>query len=119
MLSTAELQGMQATMTASLPDLCTIDHVSRVTDGAGGTTGSVESTPEVPCRYAEVTDRREGFLEGDVIFGNPVWLFSFTAGTDIAVVDLIHVNDRTFEVQIVFERSWELDRRVICREQAS
>jgi hypothetical protein len=119
MLSTAQLASMQQTLVASLPDLCSIEHVSLVSDGAGGTTSTAPISDFVSFRYAEVTDKREGFMEGDIIFGNPVWIFTFAAGTAIDVLDVIRPRDtsRAFEVQVVFNRSWEVDLRVICREK--
>ena len=116
MLSTLDLGSMQETLTDSFPERCAIDHVSRVSDGAGGVTGTVPTTPNVPCRFAEVTDKRPGVVAGDELFGDPFWLFTFTAGTDIAVLDLIHVNGRVFEAKTVFNRSWEISLRVFCRE---
>jgi hypothetical protein len=109
---------MVATVTASLPDLCTIEHVSKVADGAGGVTGQVERSTSVPVRYAEVTDRRSGPVTTDVLFGNPAWMFTFAAFTDIGIVDRIHVDDRTWEVKAVFNRTWEISLRVFATELA-
>jgi hypothetical protein len=118
MLSTAQLASMQVTIAGSLPDLCTIEHVSKVADGAGGVTGPVEKSVAVPVRYAEVTDRRSGPVTTDVLFGNPAWMFTFTAGTDIGIVDRIHVDNRTWEVKAVFNRTWEVSLRVFATELA-
>lgn len=50
-----ELLSMQTTQAGTLPDLCDILEVTRVTDGAGGFTESWEAVEEdVPCRLTVV-----------------------------------------------------------------
>lgn len=132
-LSAADLAGMSETLTASLPDLCSIDHVTKVADGAGGRTDSISTTNNVPCRFVESSQKRGSELVYvDVLVAVSGWLFTFpvVAGTDdsidwpgalaaiaaIDVPDRIHVNGRTFEVETVFHRTWEIDLRVFCRE---
>lgn len=118
MLSDADLAGMVGTLSASLPDLCSIDHVTQVPDGSGGHTPTVVTSEGVRCRYAPTTDKRGGEnIVAESIAAFSGWIFTFDAGTEISELDKIRPDaGGTFEVEAVFGRTWEIDRRVFCRE---
>ena len=116
-LTAAELAGMQSTLDASLPDRCSIDHVTKVADGSGGRTDSVVTTENVPCRFVEGSDKKGGELVvADVLTSASAWIFTFAAGTVIDVPDRIRVGSRTWEVVEFYARTWEIDLRLFARE---
>jgi len=116
-LTAAELAGMQSTLNASLPDLCSIDHVTKVADGSGGWTESIATTSNVPCRFVEGSDKKGGELVvADVITSVSAWIFTFPVGTAIDVPDRIHVGSRTWEVVEFYARTWSVDLRLFARE---
>lgn len=116
-LTAGDLAGMRATLNGSLPDLCSIDHVTKVPDGSGGRTESISTTTNVPCRFVEGSDKKGGELvAADVVTSVSAWIFTFPAGTAIDVPDRIRVGGRTWEVVEFYARSWEIDLRLFAKE---
>jgi len=133
-LTAADLAGMRSTLTASLPDRASIVHVTKVQDIAGGRTETTVTTAGVPCRFVESSQKKGGELVAvEVLTAQSGWLFTFplVEGDDqsvdwtaalaaviaLDVLDRILIGSRTFDVEAVFPRSWELDRRVFCTER--
>ncbi len=120
MLSTTDLAAMRSTLDASLPDTCQVTRKTPVPDGAGGQTVTYPNAGSaVACRIAPATDavrRAEDIIAGRVAQDAP-WLLTLPNGTDVVATDRVTSGGRTFEVSVVLApRSWELDRRLLCRE---
>ena len=119
MLSAADLAGMQATLTASLPDSCDLVLETLTSDGAGGETVGTPTTTTVACRVSPNVSRTLRNAEISVserVIADSPWLITLPAGTVVTEQHRIVTGGREFEVQAVFAPlSWELAVRVFCR----
>jgi len=118
MISAATLDGMRATLNASLPDDAVIQRIVKVDDGQGGFiegTPTIVASPKVRVSTADLT--REENTMAERVGIQTAWILTFPAETDVTAKDRIVVGGRTFEVAAVLRpRSWEISRRVLARE---
>ena len=124
MLSTADIDGMRATLDGSLPDTCTVLSYTRTSDGAGGQTyPPVGSPPSYACRIAPRLATGTGQLkdaetiEGQRLIAQAPWMITLPALVTVTAEQRIRSADgREFEVfAVLSRRSWELATRVLCR----
>lgn len=106
---------MRSTLTASFPDTGTIYRWTYPSDGMGGGTQAYSAIGTVACR---ISPYRHG---GEPIIGErPVavsqWEITVPYATDVTAADQIQSGGRTFEVDGLENRSWELGRRVAATE---
>ena len=113
MLTDAELEAMQSTSTAALPELADITRSTATSDGRGGNTLVWATVASVPCRVAPDTTRAEGPV-ADVVMSVQRWMLTLPAGTNVLPRDRITVGTRTFEVvNVRSPRSFEVSCRVV------
>lgn len=120
MLSAADLAGMRATLTESLPDTCTLVVDTQTSDGAGGSTPTASSPVSVACRVSPLRLTRsskdaETIQTGRVV-EESLWIVTLPTGTTIDPRYRIGHSGRTFEVvETLAPRTWELDVRVSAK----
>lgn len=117
MLSAADLTAMKTTLDASLPDTCTVYRLTRTSDGAGGYTEAWAATgAAVACRVSPAgtgAEREVAARLGAVA----TWMVTLPAGTDVTAKDKILTSTQTLQVEAALApRSWEISRRVVCKE---
>jgi hypothetical protein len=128
-ISSAELAGLRAVATATLPDTATVRRPgAQVSDGAGGYTTSYADVPGligVPCSVSPLGAGDEQTF-GSQIIAVANWVVRIPAASAVRTTDQIVVtvadqaSTRTFEVLAVAgPRSFEISRRVACREARS
>jgi hypothetical protein len=119
-LSPDDLAGMQATLTASLPDTCTLVVDTLTTDNAGGHTASPSSPVTVACRVSPLRLTRSSadaeLLETGRVMPQSLWVITMPHGTTITPEHRVTHASRLFEVvEVLSPRSWDLDVRVSAR----
>lgn len=116
-LDTAELAAMQSTLDESLPDSFEIHRNTRSNDGSGGKTASWASTATVSGRLSPPMGPpgTEELVAGKTRVPRRYTL-TLPDGTDITARDRVVFGSRTFEVNGVTARSWEIGRRVDLTE---
>lgn len=117
MLSADDIAAMRATVSASLPDTCSLVTAGRTSDGAGGWTDT-STAASVACRVSPLATAGRDFESYDAsrITSSVPWVGTFPAGTAIGPSDHFLFNGSRFEVIASgSERTWELNVRVICR----
>lgn len=119
MLSAAELAGMRATADRALPDTCTIQRKTAVSDGGGGTTETwADHATGIACRIAPASGGETG-TAGDRVEDETTHVVTLPALTDITEADRLQVDGQVYEVTAVRKRgAWELTRRVEAKEAA-
>lgn len=116
-VTTAELAAMRATLTETLPLTAVIQRVTRTSDGMGGGSAAWNAAGTAQCRVGPGGTQPEEKLIADRLAGVTAWTVTLPAETDVAAADRIIVGSRTFEVEgVLAPRSWEIGRRVVCRE---
>ncbi len=114
---TALVNGLRPVAEQFLPDTATVRRAT-VTSGSGGVVLTwADYLTGVACRVSPIaTGASEslGAAAGTAAVSN--WAITLPAGTDITVKDRVVVNARTFEVTRAGGRSYEVARRLICRE---
>ena len=117
MLTDTQLAAMRATAGQALPDTCTIQRKTSVSDGGGGTTETWgDHATGVACRVAPVGGGETG-TAGDRIRDETTHVITVPAGTDVTEADRLVVGGQTYEATAVRRRgAWEITRRVECRE---
>ncbi len=117
MLTQADLDGMIATVTSTLPSTCTLRTLGLTADGAGGWT-ETPTDVTVACRVSPLATAGRDFeaVEGSKEISSVPWVLTFPAGTVVGPSDRVFHNDQRFEVVAESsDRTWELDVRMICR----
>ena len=118
MLSPAELAAMRATAGVdALPGTATISRATVAPDGMGGQTQTWATVATVASRLSPSGGggQTEG-LTGGRSTADSDWIITLPQGTDVRQADRIVTDGRTFEVENIADRDWELVRRVGCRE---
>lgn len=118
MIPTGELAQLRADATAVLPDTCAVQRPgASVSDGAGGwVAGAAATVATVACALAPVAPGGEGTAGGRIV-AEADWVLTLPALTDVLTTDLVVRAGRTYEVLGVgVPRTWEVTRRVWCRE---
>jgi hypothetical protein len=98
-LSTAELARLRADAEDYLPDTCTIQTVSRASDGLGGWTETWSNTyTGVACRLAPVQTAQGEIVEGEQVSALTRWIL--TVAHDQALDETMRVvhGGETYEV---------------------
>ena len=113
MLSEDEIDGMRATMVASLPEVASIERPTRVPDGAGGETLTYGNVATCPARVSPAGAEEERELAGRLA-GRSLWRITLPAEADVRLDDRVVVATRRFEVVGVRARSYELCRVVLA-----
>jgi hypothetical protein len=116
-LSAADLAGMQATLTESLPDTCTLLLDTLMSDGAGGSTVASTSSTTVACRVSPLrltrSSKEAEIVEATRVIEESLWIITMPHGTVVEPRYRIGNGGREFEVvEALAPRSWELDVRV-------
>lgn len=120
MLSAADLAGMQATLTESLPDTCTLLHDTMTSDGAGGATVASTSSASVACRVSPLrltrSSKEAEIVEAARVVEESLWIITLPHGTTVDPTYRIGNGGREFEVvEALAPRTWELDVRVSAK----
>lgn len=100
-----------------LPDVCAIRRYVETKTGDGTVQAWSDVATGVACRVSPLASGANEGLGGDQSMqAVSQWTIWLPAGTDVTVKDRIAVGSRTFEVNRVGERSYEVSRECICRE---
>ena len=99
MISDSDLAYIRSQAAKLLPDTCTIQRVTRPSDGAGGYTETwTDYATHVPCRLAvDRTQPREELQVGQVAPAQRYWL-TLQYDQAIAITDRVVKDGQTFEV---------------------
>jgi len=119
-LTAADLAGMQATLTASLPDTCTLIVDTLTSDGAGGSTLTPSSPVSVACRVSPLrltrSSKEAEIIQTGRVTEESLWIITLPAGTALDPRYRIGHSARTFEVvESLAPRTWEVDVRVSAK----
>lgn len=117
-LTSGELAKMRATNEDALPETGTVQRPSTTRDAMGGSDETFVTVATVAMRidpFARIAGTEE-VREGNRITSIGPWIITMPRDTDVRVMDRIVVAGRTFAVQQVGDRSWELSLRVFCSE---
>lgn len=117
MLTAAELAGMRSTAQDSLAGTAVIKTQTRSSDGGGGGTlawtasGTADARlmARTPPENAEPTVGNRENPDSD-------WIVTLPAQTAVETTDRIEIQGKTFEVASVPDRTWEITKRILCRE---
>lgn len=100
-----------------LPDTCSISRNTPTQSGDGQADNWSNVATGVACRVSPLASSAQEQLGGaEAITAVSQWTIWLSAGTDVTVRDRIVVGSRTFEVNRVGARSYEVVREVLCRE---
>lgn len=115
---TVPLAGLRAYANLALPDVATVTRGTRVSDGEGGYTiaDPWPTVATVACRVSPLGNAAQESTVGEAVRSIAQYVIHMPALTDVASGDRIVVGARTFEVVEPLRRSYEVVRRVICRE---
>src|SRR5881394_1139630 len=111
MLSAADLASMQATLTGSLPDSCTLVVDTDTSDNAGGSTATPGSPVTVACRVSPLrltrSSKEAEIVQTGRVVEESLWTITLPAGTTIDPRYRIGHMGRTFEVvETLAPRTW-------------
>lgn len=110
------LDFLRALSNEYLPDTCTISRYTETSTG-DGTSQSWATVASAACRVSPLASGANEALGADQSMqAVSQWTIWLPAGTDVTVKDRVVVGARTFEVNRVGERSYEVSRELICRE---
>lgn len=117
MLSAADLAGMRAAVTDSLPDTAQVQRATRTPDGMGGFTETWTTVATVACRIAPTGNAPAEQVVAERVTDRVLWTLTLPAATDVTAADRITVGSRTFEVVgVLSPRSYELCTRLVAVE---
>jgi SPP1 family predicted phage head-tail adaptor len=116
LLTTAALARLRASLTATLPDTCTIRRNTPVSDGAGGSVDGWATVATVACSIAPTGNQPQERAIADRIASKVSYTITLPAETNVTAKDKIGSAGRTFEVVGVIVRSQEMSRRVVVVE---
>lgn len=115
-LRQTEIDRMRLTAETALDKVCTIERVSIVSDGMGGTTQTWTTlVTNVPCAIAP----RGGTGEEDedaVVRGRASLILTLHHDQDIEADDRVVIEGKQFEVLAVHFRSYQVTKRVELAE---
>lgn len=120
MLSATDLAGMQATLTESLPDICTLELDTLTSDQAGGHTAAAGAPVSVACRVSPLRLTRSSAqaetVEVERVVEQSLWIITLPVGTEVTPTHRIGHAGREFEVvEVLSPRSWNLSVRASCK----
>jgi len=107
-----ELLSMQETQEGTLPDLCDILEITRVSDGAGGFVESWEAVDEdVPCRLTVIKGVED--TPGQAVQPFQKTILTLAIDTEINTANRISYEGETYNVTgLSVEKSWATCKRV-------
>jgi len=116
-LTAAQVTAMRATTASVLPDVATLERLTTVSDGGGGSTETwAQVGVPVACRIAPLAGG-EGGQAGGRVADETTHVVTVAAGTEVTERDRLLIAGTRYEVTVVRERgAWELARRVEVRE---
>ena len=111
------ISGMVATLTASLPDTCTLVVDTLAYDGAGGQVATPGTPVSVACRVAPLRLTRSSkdaeVVQSGRVVEESLWIITLPSGTTVNPQYRVTHGAQTFEVvEALAPRSWEIDVRV-------
>lgn len=116
MALTLPLDALRGYANLALPDTAVVSRPSRVSDGEGGSTVSYSTVATVACRISPLGNAAQETVIGEAARAIAQYVINLPAETDVESDDRLIVGSRTFEVVETVKRSYEVIRRVICRE---
>lgn len=117
MTITLPIAGLRALSEQFLPDSCTVQRYTETSTGDGTSQSWSSVATGVACRLSPLASSAQEALGGnDAMTAISQWTVWVPAGTDVTVKDRIVVGSRTFEVNRVGARSYEVIRECLCRE---
>lgn len=100
-----------------LPDTCSISRNTPTQSGDGQADSWANVATGVACRVSPLASgANEDLGAGGGMAAVNQWTIWLPAGTDVTVRDRVVVGSRSFEVNRVGARSYEVARELICRE---
>lgn len=100
-----------------LPDTCSISRNTPTQSGDGQADAWASVATGVACRVSPLASSAQEAIGGnDAMTATSQWTIWLPAATDVTVRDRIVVGSRTFEVNRVGARSYEVAREALCRE---
>lgn len=119
MITAGELASLRADFEQTFTETAEIKRATTVKEyGANIETWSTVDTL-IPCRRRPVSEAK-GFAVEGVVGGRQdvesFWLVSLPAGTDVEAADRLIIGARTYEVTDDFDKTWEIQRQVLCIE---
>ncbi len=117
MLTDSEIAGTRSTASDALAGTAVVKTRQRVSDGGGGGTlawvarGTFDARlgPQTAPENAEPITGNRDDVDAD-------WVVTLPALTIVETTDRIEIQDYTLEVSAVYDRTWELTKRVVCKE---
>jgi SPP1 family predicted phage head-tail adaptor len=117
MFSATDLENMRATTLASLPDTCTIQTKTVVSDGQGGQTESYNtSASNVPIRVKADNIKTAEIIAQDGVRLQQTYTATFAYDRVLNKTDRIVWNGKTLEVITSLDNSWQLHKHYSCVE---
>jgi len=114
---TLPLDGLRALSASFLPDAASILRPLVVSDGDGSSVTWQQVATDVPCRLSPAgSSGSEAVGTSARVEAQNNWTVWVAALTDVAVVDRLLIDTRTFEILRVGARSYEVIRECLCRE---
>ena len=116
-VSSARIARLRATAARALPDTCTIQRRTTISDGGGGTTTTwTDHLTNVPCRIAPTGGGETGTTAGRIA-DETTHVITLRAGTDITSADRLIIDGTTYDMTAVRTRgAMEITRRAEVRE---
>lgn len=120
--SEAEISAARAGLASMLPDTCTVQRKTLVSDGGGGFVERwVDVARGLACRLSPASNTAGGGTgiasSGGRLNDATTHIVTFEAKTDVQLEDRIVLDGDTYEVLLVRRRgAWELSRRVEVKE---
>ena len=116
MFSTTDLTDLRKEAENAMPDSATPHTLSTVSDTMGGDVNTFTPGTAVSCRVQPLGGARELAI-ADRLGSDVAWEIVLPQGTSVAAKDRLVGGSRSFEIAgILAERSYEVHRRVLCRE---
>jgi SPP1 family predicted phage head-tail adaptor len=112
LLDKAEVEAMRATAAEALDTTAVIETSAEVSDGGGGEITTWTPAGTVSCRVAPVLRGQGEEIAGDRLTDITEVVLTFPGDTEIDHNARVAVDDKTFTVLEVRERSQEITRRV-------
>lgn len=109
LLTTSELDSIRDHMRETLSDTCTIEAMTRQSDGMGGWTETWAARGTgIPCRIRPLSRDREANITAEQIQEPMVWSLSLPYDQDIALEDRVIVNGHYYKVLQVNDDETEI-----------
>ena len=115
MLSTADLDGMRATVALTLTDTATIQRPSRASDGAGGFTTTWGTVASTSCRVVPAGSSPQEMVFAEKVRPKALFRITLPHDADVRVGDRIVMGSVTYEVVgVLAPRTVQIDVVVLA-----